>query len=147
VNRQEQETLLHRISKRLMLCSDFTADLGLEKGKSGGIIFFYNYFRFTGLSVYEDFANELLDELIYCIKEYKFDFRSTICGIGLCFEYLIHNDFIEVEEGMLKEFDVQIMNLTNKHKKNIDNGLKGATYYLKSAEKNLDKWESLFGKF
>jgi lantibiotic modifying enzyme len=89
MNRQEQEALLHRISKRLMLSSDFTDDSGLEKGKSGIIIFFYNYFRLTGLNVYEDFANELLDEMQNCIKNCIFDrithfFGKRILGLYLC---------------------------------------------------------------
>jgi hypothetical protein len=130
MNRQEQETLLHRISKRLMLNSDFTDDLGLEKGKSSGIIFFYNYFRFTGLNVYEEFANELLDEMQNCIKNYNSDFRKSICGIGLCFEYLIQNQFIEVEDGFMEEFDIHIMKYIDIRSKRIDNGLIGAAYYV-----------------
>jgi hypothetical protein len=130
MNRQEQETLLQRISKCLMLSSDFTDDLGLERGKSSTIIFFYNYFRFTGLSVYEDFADELLDEMQNCIKNYNSDFRKTICGIGLCFEYLIHNQFIEADNEVMEEFDVHIRNYINVKNKSIDNGLRGAAYYV-----------------
>jgi hypothetical protein len=131
MNRQGQETLLHRISKRLMLNSDFTDDLGLERGKSGTIIFFYNYSRFTGLDIYEDFANELLDEMQNCIKNYNFDCRKTICGIGLCFEYLIHNQFIEAENDAMEEFDIHIKNYCDiKNIKSIDNGLRGAVYYV-----------------
>jgi hypothetical protein len=130
MHRQEQEILLHKISKRLMLSADFSDTLGLEKGKSGTIIFFYNYSRFTGLSIYEDFANELLDEMQNSIKNYNFDFRKTICGIGLCFEYLVHNQFIEADNDVMEEFDVHIKNYIDVKNKGIDNGLRGAAYYV-----------------
>ncbi|MDR3258169.1 MAG: hypothetical protein LBT51_00955 [Fusobacteriaceae bacterium] len=130
--KQEKDVLLLRISKRLMLGADFTDDLGLERGKFGIVIYFYNYFRFTGLSIYEDFANELLNELQDSIKEYKFDFRKTICGIGLGFEYLIQNGFIDIEDKMMREFDLQIMNYTNYKSESMDVGLKGAAYYALS---------------
>jgi lantibiotic modifying enzyme len=104
--------------------------LGLEHGKSGVIIFFYNYFRFTGLSVYEDFADELLDEMQNCIKIYNSDFRKSICGIGLCFEYLIHSRFIETENEVMEELDICIMKHVDIKSKGIDNGLRGAAYYV-----------------
>jgi hypothetical protein len=112
-----------------MLNSDFTDDLGLEHGKSGVIIFFYNYFRFTGLSVYEDFADELLDEMQNCIKNCNSDFRKSICGIGLCFEYLIHNRFIEAENEVMEELDTYITKRVDIKNKGMDNGLTGAVYY------------------
>jgi len=57
------ENRLQRIANVLLLNASFTDNLGLLNGKMGIAIFFYQYARYTGNKVYEDYAGELIDEI------------------------------------------------------------------------------------
>ena len=57
------DVLLEKIANHYLFYGSFYSDLGLYNGKMGMIIFFFHYARYTGNSLYEDFAGELLDDI------------------------------------------------------------------------------------
>ena len=122
---------LDLIAKKLMIHAGLCDNLGLEYGKTGFVIFFYKYYRHTCNPVIELFAEELLDDLFNCIKDYQYDYRQYLCGIALGIDYLIQNRYIDVDEDMMLDFDNQIMEYQI-HNTNFDNGIRGAGYYILS---------------
>lgn len=49
--------ILRNIAAYQMLYASYNTDIGLFDGKMGIAIFFFHYARYSGLSVYEKFAN------------------------------------------------------------------------------------------
>ncbi len=85
-------------------------DLGLMNGKMGLSIFFSHLAQETNNEEYQNFAEELLEEICGAINLASFDFESGIPGIGWGLEYLLQNNLIKVDaEDVFKEFDVMVL--------------------------------------
>jgi len=104
MKRNEIHILLQTIEQTLF--REKTQDIGLISGKMSAVIFYFHYARFTGDISFRDIANELLDEiqnqLVNCTEK---SYRHGIAGIGIAFDYLIENGFIEAEEDFLDDVD------------------------------------------
>jgi hypothetical protein len=87
-----------RIANVLLLNASFTDNIGLLNGKMGIAIFFYNYARYTGSKIFEEYAGELIDEIYEEINtNTPADFTNGLTGIGWGIEYLVKNGFIEAD--------------------------------------------------
>ena len=85
-----------QIIHQLLLRSGLQQDIGLFHGKIGIVIFFAHYHKLTNNPVFEDAADELMDELMKGLhKELSIDFGSGLSGIGWGIEYLIQNELVE----------------------------------------------------
>lgn len=74
---------LNRITNHLIMSSNSIQDIGLYYGKLGIIAFFYHYSRFVQKTIYEKFADELLDEVCETVHEQlPCDLANGYCGIG-----------------------------------------------------------------
>ena len=60
----DDDVLLEKIANHYLFYGSFHSDLGLYNGKMGMVIFFFHYARYTGNSLYEDFAEEFLNEIL-----------------------------------------------------------------------------------
>lgn len=98
---------LHRIANILLLNTSFIDNLGLLNGKMGIAIFFYQYFRHTGDKIFQDYANELIDEIYEEINtNTPIDFANGLTGIGWGIEYLVKNSFVHADtDEALSEID------------------------------------------
>lgn len=105
------EALLKRIADHQMLHGSFRRDLGVLNGKMGIVLFFFHYARYTGRVLYEDFAGEMLEEVIQELhSDLPIRFSDGLCGIGWGVEYLIQNAFIEGDsDEILEDLDQKIM--------------------------------------
>lgn len=89
---------LQRIANVLLLNASFIDNLGLLNGKMGIAIFFYQYARYTGSKIFEDYAGELIDEIYEEINTTTpVDFANGLTGIGWGIEYLVKNRFLEAD--------------------------------------------------
>ncbi|NLI35780.1 MAG: hypothetical protein GX416_04585 [Bacteroidales bacterium] len=133
MNIKNKEELLLRISRYLMLQGSFTNNLGLLNGKMGFSLFFFHYSRFREISLYEDFAEELITEIYREITQNViYNFRDGLCGIAWGIEYLIRNKFVEAEEDdILKELDNKILEYDIRYMKDfsLETGLVGIGHY------------------
>ena len=84
-----------------------TMDIGLISGKMSAVIFYFHYARFTGDNSYNEAAMVLLDEIQSQLLFNSTDksYRSGLAGIGIAFDYLVENGFVEVEEDFLDDID------------------------------------------
>ncbi len=96
----------------LLLNSSFIDNPSLLNGKMGISIFFFHLARETGNRIYEDYAEELIDEIYEEITiETPLDFADGLAGIGWGIEYLAQNNFIEANtDEVLEEFDNRLLN-------------------------------------
>jgi hypothetical protein len=130
----DKDNLLERIANHLIMNASFLPDLGLYHGKMGIVIFFAHYARYTGETLYDDFAGELLDEIYEEIHDkISIYFESGLCGIGWGIEYLLENDFIEGDsDDILSEIDMKIMERDLRRIKDLSfrTGLEGVSCYI-----------------
>ena len=90
---------LTKIADWLLLNGTLTKCPGLLHGKLGIAIFFFHYARYTGKTLFEEYAWDL----IMAIQEqlhvnYRPDYEKGIAGIGVGINYLSYNNLIEIEE-------------------------------------------------
>ncbi|MDD3040942.1 hypothetical protein [Bacteroides sp.] len=89
---------------------------GLYNGKLGMIILFYEYSRYSGDILYEQFADEMMDSVLELPDSLPFRFTDGLTGIGWGITYLLREKFIEGDiEEILSEVDEKLANL-NSHK-------------------------------
>ena len=79
-NFDKERIILHR----LLLSSSMINNVGLLWGKTGVMFFFMHYYRYTGDTMYEDVALELLDEV-----EEKLQ-KGLLLFVGLMMNRLVH---------------------------------------------------------
>ena len=77
------EALLKRIADHQMLHGSFRRDLGVLNGKMGIVLFFFHYARYTGRVLYEDFAGEMLEEVIQVTSQRFADFVFPMVYVGI----------------------------------------------------------------
>lgn len=126
--------LLLRVARHLILNSSYINNLGLYHGKMGIALFFAHYSRYTGESLYEEFAGELLDEIFEQVHlDMPISFESGLCGIGWGIEYLLQHGFVNGDsDDILSEIDNKIMekNLLRITDRSIRTGVEGISYYI-----------------
>jgi lantibiotic modifying enzyme len=94
--------------------SNKISDVGLLNGKMGIVIFFAHYAQYTGLQRYDEFAENLLDEIYDALgRNSPIDFQSELCGIGWGIEYLVQNGLMAGNtDEILEDIDKKIMRIT-----------------------------------
>lgn len=126
--------ILVRIAKLLMLHGSFSKKLGLMNGKMGIIIFFYHYSKYTNKKIYEDFAGEMIDEIYKELHDhYPANFGKGLAGIAWGMEYLIQNQFVEAEANeVLEDLDEMIFewDIRKISDPTLNSGLEGIAHYV-----------------
>ena len=105
------DVLLEKIANHYLFYGSFHSDLGLYNGKMGMVIFFFHYARYTGNSLYEDFAEEFLNEILENLHtETPISFKRGLAGIGWGMLYLIKQGFMETDiQETFKDMDDKVM--------------------------------------
>lgn len=143
--------MMERITNHLIINASCLEDIGLYNGKMGISIFFFHYARYTGNSIYEDFAGDLLDEIYEDISiETPITLSDGVCGIGWGIIYLYQHGFIagDVAEALF-EIDQKVMqyDLHQLLDNSLNQGLAGfALYvYVRMGMKNIkNPFDKLF---
>lgn len=85
---------------------------GLYNGKLGTIILFYEYSRYSGDILYEQFAEEMMDTILELPDSLPFRFADGLTGIGWGITYLLREKFIEGDiEEILSEVNEKLSNI------------------------------------
>lgn len=144
--KSKKDILLQHIANHLILHLHYLEDIGLFHGKMGIILFFAHYARYTNIAMYDDFAEELLNDLCENIPENSpINLEFGLCGIGWGIEYLIRNKFMEGNSNdILIDIDQKIMERDLRRIKDysLATGLMGISCYiqfrLQGGNKNRD---------
>lgn len=92
-----------------VLRSEVLESPGLYNGKLGMAILFYEYSRYSGDTLYEQFADEILDSILDLPASLSFRFSDGLTGIGWGITYLLKEKFIEGEiDDILSEIDIKL---------------------------------------
>jgi lantibiotic modifying enzyme len=98
------------IKKKLIEKSDTIKGVGLLTGKSGSLLFMYEYYKATGNEEVLDYIfillNEIFDLLENSIDEFKLSFANGLAGILWLINYIQKDNVIEIDATDLGE-DVQ----------------------------------------
>ena len=83
---------------------------GLFKGCLGVVAFFYHYARYMRIDEYNKLAGKLLDYIINCKnKKVSTSFSDGLYGLGWSIKYMQKYNFMDVEDGALKMFDMMTL--------------------------------------
>ena len=101
----------------LLLNGSFVDNLGFGKGKMGIAISLYYYAHYNISKVFEDCADELIDEIYEEINTATpLDFENGLTGIGWGLEYLVRNGFLEGDtDDILKGIDFTLSESLNEY--------------------------------
>ena len=126
--------ITERIINHLIMASSFTPNIGLYHGKTGIVIALCHYARFTGKTIYDDFAGELLDEVCSSIHAgMSADLENGLAGIGWGIEYLLQNRFMEGDSNVvLRNVNRYIMkqDIRRMEETSVKEGINGIYYYV-----------------
>ena len=139
---------LNRITNHLIMSSNSIQDIGLYYGKLGIIAFFYHYSRFVQKTIYEKFADELLDEVCETVHEQlPCDLANGYCGIGWTVEYLFKQKFIKgnTYEMTVHDFEENVEPIIIKTNREYSGGdipeyIYNFTDILKVGPQNIDEY-------
>ncbi len=144
-----------KINNALLLNTSFIDKLGLMHGKMGICIYFFHLARDTSNLIYEDYAEELIDEIFEEINtSTPLDFENGLAGIGWGIEYLVQNSFVEADtDEVLGAIEYQLYRqliYNTPTEIGLLNGLLGiGAYFLKrlqNSNSNDDKLKTLTNK-
>ena len=150
----DNETELKEIVNHEILYGSFYRDLGLLNGKMGVVLFLYHYARYTKQVLYDDFAGEILQEVLDTVHEgLPIHFSDGLCGIAWGIAYLIRQNFVEGDsEDVLKDMDNKIMEHDPRRITDctFETGLKGIAYYISYRQEhtagNMEIFDPIYRK-
>lgn len=97
---------LQQIIDMLMLNGTLTECPGLVHGKMGIAIFFFHYAQYTNNMLFADYAIDLIDEILNQLHvNSRANYKKGIAGIGVGFDYMIRNNFLDIEDDICEDFD------------------------------------------
>jgi hypothetical protein len=101
---------LEKIIQTLIVNGTLTEQPGLFYGKTGIAVFFFHYARQTGNELFQDYTAGLIEEIrkqITVTVSARYD--VGLAGIGVGFEYMLQNDFLEAEDDdIFEDFDARM---------------------------------------
>jgi hypothetical protein len=126
---------LRKIANTLVLYSYHIENKGFINGKMGIAFFLYHCARYTKDMEYNDFADDIVDDILATIDSVPFDFENGLTGIGWAINYLMNNAFLDGDpDEALQYVDDRVFLYANTG--NIQTGLLGQGLYLLSRIKD-----------
>ena len=111
-----------RFLNAFFLKAGFTNCNGLLDGKTGLAVFFFHLAEKTNNVVFEEFAGDLIDQVIQNISpNTPMDFSTGLLGMSWGLQYLINNGFIESDGDIFVEWDNEIFQFDKKVPKLMKN--------------------------
>jgi len=105
---------LSEITNHLIINGSMVLFSGLLYGKLGISLFFFHYARYTGNSLYDEYARYL----VYLVKtqlneDYPLDYERGLSGVGTGFNYLKKQRFLDIGDDLMLQIDSKIIKAIN----------------------------------
>jgi len=101
---------IENILQTLIINGTLTEPPGLFNGKTGMAVFFFHYARLSGKEMFEEYALDLIEEVrkqITIMVPPRYD--TGLAGIGVGFEYILQNNFMEADDDeIFEDFDARM---------------------------------------
>lgn len=128
-----------KLTHYLLLNAALMSDMGILNGRMKAVIHFLELSRAEHISFYEDFAIELLDEILDSVNDdFPVCFGHGVCGIGWGVEYILRKRFLTVDEDVCAPYDRLVARYVNREHYDgigVYGGLTGVLlYYLARIE-------------
>lgn len=137
---------IEAIADNYLLTASFLPGIGIVNGKTGLALFFFQYYRHTGLAVYQEYAYQLIDEIYADINSHTpVNLGYGLCGFGWALAYLHYQGFIEgCLNEILEEIDELAWNAAKEKTKDFSllTGMEGIFFYLLCREYDSGKTKS-----
>jgi len=131
--------ILNEIANHLMINSSLVFFSGLLYGKLGISLFFFHYSKFTGNSIYNEYAQYLIDLVKSQIHEdYPLDYERGLAGVGVGFAYLKKHGYYDVDDDFMNAIDSKIIKIMN-YEKRTDLLFGFGRYLLSRYESNIER--------
>lgn len=125
---------LEQIIHHHLIHSFFKKNLGVNTGKMGTVLLFFHYAHYMNNNLYEEFAEDLLDEICSNINaNTAWGICDGLIGIGWGVEYLIHQNYVAgTTDEILLDIDKKIMekDVRRIEDYSFQSGLEGLSYYV-----------------
>lgn len=130
---------LTRIANYLILHGRYQNNPGLFRGKAGTMLTMFLFSQKTGISVYRDFAEDLLEE----VQNQLFDnlpigMKDGLAGIAYSMSYLLNNNILSFDPNeILCDIDEKIMSFDPRRISDfsIETGALGVWAYINERRK------------
>ena len=100
---------LQQTANMLLLNGTLTECPGLIHSKMGITIFFFHYSKHAKNQLFTDYALDIIGEMQRQLHaNYRADYEKGIAGIGVGIDYLIQNNFFNVEKDFFEDFDERV---------------------------------------
>lgn len=124
----------------LFLNTSHMPNIGLVNGKMGSVIFFFLYSSYSNDKLCEDFASEILSELIEDIHvDIQYSFENGLLGIAWGIQFLIYKGYIDGDvKEILSDIESVIMRTDPLRVKDasLEYGIQGWNEYLALCQLN-----------
>jgi hypothetical protein len=112
-NKEKINKTLQIIANTLYINQHWIKHIGLLNGKMGIAIYLYHYARYSKHHIYEEIADDFIDDVIdnKTSNIRHPNFPGGISGLAWGFTYLIENKFIEIEDdSVLDDLEAYLLN-------------------------------------
>ena len=100
---------IDKILQTLIINGTLTEQPGLFYGKTGIAVFFFHYAQQTGNELFQNYAFDLIEEIQKQITNtLSAQYDTGIAGIGVGFEYILQNGFMEADDDIFEDFDARM---------------------------------------
>jgi lantibiotic modifying enzyme len=127
--------------QQLILKSPYIHSCNLFDGKTGVMLFFFEYYKSTDEIMYKRFAEYLLEQIWNDIDiDLPVNLAYGLSGLGVAIEYLAFNNFIDCEntvdlcENLIKQ--IMSKDVSRIEEYTFETGIGGLIYYILLHEKH-----------
>ena len=113
-DKQDISNILSEVTNHLMINGSMVFISGLLYGKLGISLFFFHYARYTGNSLYEEYARCLVDLVKAQIHDdYPLDYERGLAGVGAGLDYLKKHGYYDVGSELMYMIDSKIIKMVD----------------------------------
>jgi len=107
---KKKQSIVEQIANVLIINGGFLDNPGLYNGEMGLVLFFARYARHTRNDLYMAYCSELIEKIQQIVhQDTPINYTQGLTGIGSAIEYLVQNQYFEVDtDEILEDFDKRI---------------------------------------
>ena len=130
-----------QLTHYLLLNAALMPDMGILNGRMKAVLHLLELSRKEKISFYEDFAIELLDEILDAVNDdFPVCFGHGLCGIGWGVEYIVKRRLLAVDEDICAPYDRMVARYVSREHYDgagVYAGLTGVLLYFLSRIENV----------
>jgi len=132
--KKEISSILLELTNHLIINGSMVFFSGLFNGKLGISLFFFHYWRYSGNSLYNEYAQYLIELVKSQIHDdYPLDYECGLAGVGAGLDYLKKYVYFDAGDDLMQQIDSRIIKAVS-YESRVDMLTGFARYLLARAE-------------